>query len=84
MSSRTLSEAEVSLLKNVLTFVGTPARVTVRRSVNTIQAQPPTPLPTPNITKEQQQALISLKDNHSSMVLLTGKGRASIILNADK
>jgi len=52
---------------------------TVRRSVNTIlqQAQ----LPTPNITKEQQEAFKSLKEDNSIMVLPADKGRASIILD---
>ena len=46
---------------------------TVRRSVNTIlqQAQ----LPTPSITKEQQEALKSLKEDNSIMVLPADKGR---------
>ena len=54
---------------------------TVRRSVNTIlqQAKPPTP----NITKEQQEALKSLKEDNSIMVLPADKGRASVILDAD-
>jgi len=54
---------------------------TVRRSVNTIlqQAQ----LPTPSITKEQQEALKSLKEDNSIMVLPADKGRASVILDAD-
>jgi len=54
---------------------------TVRRSVNTIlqQAQPPTP----NIAKEQQEALKSLKEDNSIMVLPVDKGRASVILDAD-
>ena len=53
----------------------------VRRSVNTIlqQAQPPTP----NITKEQQKALKSLKEGNSIMVLPADKGCATIILDAD-
>ena len=52
-----------------------------RRSVNTIleQAQPPTP----NITKEQQEALKSPKEDNSIMVLPADKGRASVILDAD-
>ena len=55
---------------------------TVRRSVNTIlqQAQPPTP----NITKEQQEALKGLKEDNSITVFAADKGRASVILDADK
>ena len=51
-------------------------------TVNTIlqQAQPPTP----NTTKEQQEALKSLKEDNSIMVFLADKGRASVILDADK
>ena len=101
LSSRTLTETEVSLLKKGLNFAVTPTSVpateiiakiesavrpldteradTVRRSVNTIlqQAQ----LPTPNITKEQQEAFKSLKEDNSIMVLPADKGRASIILD---
>ena len=104
LSSRTLNEAEVSLLKKGLNFAVTPTSVpatesiakiesavrlldaeradTVRRSVNTIlqQAQPPTP----NITKEQQEALKSLKEDNSIMVIPADKGRASVILDADR
>ena len=49
--------------------------------VNTIlqQAQPPTP----NIMKEQQEALKSLKEDNSIMVLPADKGRASVILDTD-
>ena len=54
---------------------------TVRRAVNTIlqQAEPPKP----NITKEQQDALKSLKQDKSIMVLPADKGRASVVLDAD-
>ena len=54
----------------------------VRRSVNTIlqQAQPPTS----NITKEQQETLKSLKEDNSIMVIPADKGRASVILDADR
>ena len=103
LSSRTLNEAEVSLLKKGLNFAVTPTRVqatkiiakiesavrpldaeradTIRRSINTMlqQAQPSTP----NITKEQQEALKSLKEDNSIMVLPADKGRASVILDAD-
>ena len=50
----------------------------VRRSVNTIfqQAEPPTP----SITKGQQEALNSLKEDR---VLLGDKSCASVILHAD-
>ena len=54
---------------------------TVRRAVNTIlqQAEPPKP----NIKKEQQDALKSLKQGKSIMVLLADKGRASVVMDAD-
>lgn len=103
MSSKTLSEAEVSLLKKGLNFAVTPASVpatdivakvaesavrllteeradTVRKAVNIIleHAQ----LPTPNITKKQQDALKSLKEDNSIMVLPANEGRTSVILDA--
>jgi len=37
----------------------------------------------PNITKEQQEALKSLKEDNSIMALLADKGHASVILDAD-
>ena len=54
---------------------------TVRRAVNTIlqQAEPPKP----NIRKEKQDALKSLKEDKSIMVLLVDKGRARVILDTD-
>jgi len=103
LSSRTLSEAEVSLLKKGLNFAVTLTSVpateiiakvesavrpldaeradTVKRSVNTIlrQAQPPTT----NITKEQEDALKSLKEDSSILVLSAHIGHASVILDAD-
>ena len=89
LSSRSLNEAEVSLLKKGLNFAVTPADIpateiiakvesavrqldaeradTVRRAVNAIlqQAEPPKP----NVTKEQQDALKSLKEDKSIMIL---------------
>ena len=55
---------------------------TVRRADNTIlqQAKPTKP----NITREQQDALKSLKEDNSIMVLPPDKGRASVVLDADK
>ena len=54
---------------------------TVRRDVNTIfqQAKPLKP----NITKEQQEALKSLKEDNSIMVVSAGKGRTRVVLDAD-
>ena len=54
---------------------------TVRRAVNAIlqQAEPLKP----NITKEQQDALKSLKEDKSIMILPADKGRASVVLDAD-
>ena len=53
----------------------------MRRAVNTIlqQAEPQKP----NITREQQDALRSLKEDKSIMVLPADKGRASVILDTD-
>ena len=103
LSSRSLNEAEVSLLKKGLNFAVTPADIpateiiakvesavrqldaeradTVRRAVNAIlqQAEPPKP----NITKEQQDAFKSLKEDKSIMILPADKGRASVVLDAD-
>ena len=102
LSSRSLTEAEVSLLKKGLNFAVTPADIpatevtakvesavrqlneeradTARRAVNTIlqQAEPPKP----NITREQQDTLKSLKPK-SIMVLLADKGRTRVILDTD-
>ena len=54
---------------------------TVRRTVNTIlqQAEPPEP----NITKEMRDALKSLKEDESIMVLPADKGRASVVMDTD-
>ncbi|KAL9966997.1 hypothetical protein ACROYT_G025149 [Oculina patagonica] len=54
---------------------------TVRRTVNNIlqQAEPPEP----NITKEMRDALKSLKEDESIMVLPADKGRAQRIMDAD-
>ena len=54
---------------------------TVRRAVNAIlqQAEPPKP----NVTKEQQDALKSLKEDKSIMIRPADKGRASVVLDAD-
>ena len=103
LSSRSLNEAEVSLLKKGLNFAVTPADIpateiiakvesavrqldaeradTVRRAINAIlqQAEPPKP----NITKKQQDALKSLKEDKSIMILPADKGRASVVLDAD-
>ena len=53
----------------------------MRRAVNAIlqQAEPPRP----NITKEQQDALKSLKEDKSIMILPADKGRTSVVLDAD-
>ena len=103
LSSRSLNEAEVSLLKKGLNFAVTPADIpateiitkvesavrqldaeradTVQRAVNAIlqQAEPPKP----NITKEQQNALKSLKEDKSIMILPVDKGRASVVLDTN-
>ena len=52
---------------------------TVRRAVNGIlqQAEPPEP----NITKEMRDALKSLKEDESIMVLPADKGRASVVMD---
>ena len=54
---------------------------TVRRAVNGIlqQAEPPEP----NITKEMRDALKSLKEDESIMVLRAEKGRASVVMDTD-
>ena len=54
---------------------------TVGRAVNSIlkREQPPTP----NITKEHQEALKSQKRDNSIKVLSAEKSRASVILDAD-
>ena len=54
---------------------------TVRRAVNGIlqQAEPPEP----NITKEMRDALKSLKEDESIMVLPADKGRASVVMDTD-
>ncbi|XP_078372758.1 uncharacterized protein LOC144656411 [Oculina patagonica] len=54
---------------------------TVRRTVNSIlqQAEPPEP----NITEEMRDALKSLKEDESIMVLPADKGRASVVMDAD-
>ncbi|KAL9989418.1 hypothetical protein ACROYT_G003965 [Oculina patagonica] len=54
---------------------------TVRRTVNSIlqQAEPPEP----NITEEMRDALKSLKEDESIMVLPADKGRASVVIDAD-
>ena len=53
----------------------------MRRSVNNIlqKAEPPKT----NITREMRTALKSLKEDHSIMILPAGKGRASVLLDAD-
>ena len=103
LSSRSLNEAEVSLLKKGLNFAVTPADIpateiiakvesavrqldaeradTVRRAVNAIlqQAEPPKP----SVTKEQQDALKSLEEDKSIMILPADKGCASVVLDAD-
>ena len=54
---------------------------TVRRAVNGIlqQAEPSKP----NITKEMRDALKSLKEDESIMVLPADKGRASVVMDTD-
>ena len=54
---------------------------TVRRALNGIlqQAEPPEP----NITKEMRDALKSLKEDESIMVLPADKGRASVVMDTD-
>ena len=54
---------------------------TVRRAVNVIlqQAEPPEH----NITKEMRDALKSLKEDESIMVLPADKGRASVVMDTD-
>ncbi|XP_066021441.1 uncharacterized protein [Pocillopora verrucosa] len=54
---------------------------TVRRALNGIlqQAEPPEP----NITKEMRDALKSLKEDKSIMVLPADKGRASVVMDTD-
>ena len=101
--SRSLSDAEESLLKKGLNFAVTPTNIpateiiakvvsavrsldaeradTVRRAVNTIlqQAEPPKP----NITKEERDALKSLKEDNTIMILPAAKGRANVVLDTD-
>ena len=89
LSSRSLSDADITLLKKELNFAVTPANIpdteiiakvetavrqldaeqadTVRRAVNGILQQ--AELPEPNITKEMRDALKSLKEDQSIMVL---------------
>ena len=54
---------------------------TVRRAVNTIlqQGEPPKP----NITKEERDALKSLKEDNTIMILSVEKGRVSVVLDTD-
>ena len=54
---------------------------TVRRAVNGIlqQAEPPEP----NITKEMRDALKSLKEDESIMVLPADKGRVDVVMDTD-
>ena len=54
---------------------------TVRRAVNGILQQ--AELPEPNITKEMRDALKSLKEDESIMVLPADKGRASVVMDTD-
>jgi len=53
----------------------------VRRAANTTlqQAEPPKP----NITKEERDALKSLKQDNTIMILPVDKGRASVVLDTD-
>ena len=103
LSSRSLSDADITLLKKELNFAVTPANIpdteiiakveiaarqldaeqadTVRRAVNGILQQ--AELPEPNITKEMRDALKSLKEDESIMVLLVDKGRASVVMDTD-
>ena len=54
---------------------------TVRRAVNGILQR--AELPEPNITKEMRDALKSLKEDESIMVLPADKGRASVVMDTD-
>ena len=103
LSSRSLSDADITLLKKELNFAVTPANIpdteiiakveiaarqldaeqadTVRRAVNGILQQ--AELPEPNITKEMRDALKSLKEDESIMVLPADKGRASVVMDTD-
>ena len=54
---------------------------TVRRAVNGILQR--AELPEPNITKEMRDALKSLKEDKSIMVLPADKGRASVVMDTD-
>ena len=89
LSSRSLNDADITLLKKELNFAVTPANIpdteiiakvetavrqldaeqadTVRRAVNGILQR--AELPEPNITKEMRDALKSLKEDQSIMVL---------------
>ena len=88
LSSRYPSDSEEFLLKpgdNLVESAVIPLDAeradTVRRAVNTIlqQAEPPKP----NITKEEQDAINSLKEDNTIMILPADKGRASVVLDTD-
>ena len=103
LSSRTLSDAETTLLKKGLNFAVTPTNIrtteiiakvettirpldteqadTVRRTVNNVlqKAVPPKP----NITAEMRNALKSLKQDHSIMILPADKGCAIVVLDTE-
>ena len=103
LSSRTLSDAETTLLKKGLNFAVTPTNIrtteitakvettirpldteqadTVRRTVNNVlqKAVPPKP----NITTEMRNALKSLKQDHSIMILPADKGCAIVVLDTE-
>ena len=99
LSSRSLGDDEKALLNLAVTPANIPATEiiakveaavrqldaeqadTVRRAVNGIlqQAEPPEH----NITKEMRDALKSLKEDESIMVLPADKGRASVVMDTD-
>lgn len=57
---------------------------TIMRNVNNVLQQASLPKPnSPNITKEMREALKSLKQEESIMILPADKGRASMVLNTD-
>ena len=65
-------------MESVIRQLDTEQTYSVRRTANNLlqKAQPPKP----NITKVMKQALKSLKEDHTIMVLPADKGHASVVL----
>ena len=77
---RSLSEI-ITKVKAPIRQLNTEQAHTVRRAVNSILEQ--AELPEPNITKEMWDALKSLKEDETIMVLPADKGHPSIVMDTD-